>query len=706
MKFIFLLFLFQCCGYSLFAGGGPENLLLVVNENSWASRRIASEYVQLRKISYSHILYLKGLSDIEEITLQEYREKILIPILETIEMRKLSSTVDYILFSADFPTIIDANAENETLPNTPQLAPIASLTGLTFLSDLILKKQKYIDLETNWYCGTLPEVPTPRAFQHNQLWDPKGNKTEDLRGRKYYLSMMLGVTSGRGNSIPEVLHYLRRSVEADGTHPKGTIYYLENDDVRAKTRVWGFAQAVSLLQQLGISAQIEQGVLPQQKKDVLGAQIGIAGFDWKSSQSVILPGAICEHLTSFGGILKEKAGQTPFTAFLKNGAAGACGTVYEPYSIQQKFPTPFIHYYYGSGCSLAEAFYQSVRGPYQLLIVGDPLCQPFALFPKILLSGLEEGQSVKGSLSLTPEAKTPASLLVDHFLWYLDGIPLGKTIPGEKFLFDTTHYENGFHELRVVGLLAHPLQFQGKLLYTFEIQNEKQEVKILHLPKKPVPADRPLKIRVACPKAREIQILHQGRVLATLPKAEGTVELNLLEFGDAPCEIYPLATLKNGEKIRGKSYQIEIIPAWQKGQESPSSLKKGFFWQLENEKSTSLNALNPDSLQKVGWKMGRSFQLQGLVKTEERLFYQIQIKTSATIATLQMGNLPPFSIAPNTWNSFPAPLESGYHLLRVSGVCGEISDLSLRIGGTHIQTLSATNVILPNFEDSKIKRKR
>ena len=53
--------------------------------------------------------------------------------------------------------------------------------------------------------------------------------------------------------------------------------------------------------------------------------------------------------------------------------------------LQQKFPLPFIHDHYAQGCSLAEAFYQSVWGPYQLLILGDPLTRPFAHFSTVSL---------------------------------------------------------------------------------------------------------------------------------------------------------------------------------------------------------------------------------------------------------------------------------------------------------------------------------
>ena len=43
---------------------------------------------------------------------------------------------------------------------------------------------------------------------------------------------MLAVTSGRGNSVPEVIEYLRRAASADGTQPEGTIYYMQNSDRR------------------------------------------------------------------------------------------------------------------------------------------------------------------------------------------------------------------------------------------------------------------------------------------------------------------------------------------------------------------------------------------------------------------------------------------------------------------------------------------
>ena len=185
---------------------------------------------------------------------------------------------------------------------------------------------------------------------------------------------MLSVTSGRGLSVREAIEHLRRSAAADSTFPGGSVYLMDNSDIRAGTRRPMFEPTVKLLQGLGVRAEIVQGTLPQGREDVMGLVAGSAGFDWTSSQSRILPGAICEHLTSFGGMMQENAGQTPLTEFLRHGAVLSSGTVTEPYAIAAKFPLPFLHAYYAQGCSAAEAFYQSLSGPYQLLIVGDPLC--------------------------------------------------------------------------------------------------------------------------------------------------------------------------------------------------------------------------------------------------------------------------------------------------------------------------------------------
>ena len=234
-----------------------------------------------------------------------------------------------------------------------------------------------------------------------------------------------------------MVSYLERSAKADGTHPRGTIYYVQNGDVRSTTRQGGFPDAVQKLKALGIAAAIVEGTMPTEKNDVQGAMLGIADFDWKASHSTILPGAICEHFTSFGGDLHAGAGQTPLSVWLRYGAAASSGTVTEPYAIANKFPSPMMQVHYARGCTVAESYYQSLLCPYQLLIVGDPLCRPWANIPKITVAGLTAGETVHGPLKVTPKALFADNVAAEHFEMILDGLRIRDCPPEGSLAVDT-----------------------------------------------------------------------------------------------------------------------------------------------------------------------------------------------------------------------------------------------------------------------------
>ena len=88
---------------SVLAGGGPENVLLVVNPQSPASLAIANHYAQLRQIPPANLLFLPWNPKFETTDVDTFRRQILIPILKTIDARKLSEQIDYIVYSSDFP---------------------------------------------------------------------------------------------------------------------------------------------------------------------------------------------------------------------------------------------------------------------------------------------------------------------------------------------------------------------------------------------------------------------------------------------------------------------------------------------------------------------------------------------------------------------------------------------------------------------------
>ncbi len=594
---------------SALAGGGPENVILVVNRNSIDSMTIANHFAQLRQIPPGNLITLDWPRSAVEMTdIDTFREKILLPVLTTIDRRRLSSQIDYIVYSADFPwgvrlkpdeadpnavaekndtseqdakkqdaakqqatgedtasTSGDGKDDDESTPPRPKwpkdYKSVASINSLTYLFQAVLvRSPAYISLGSNWYMR-LPvaeqkDLPT-LGFRSAMQFGPRGEVVKK-EGRRYVLSTMLAVTSGRGNTLPEVLNYLRRSAEADGTHPKGTIYFMKNGDIRSRTRDRHFPEAVELLKELGVRSEILDGKLPKNKDDVQGTVVGTAGFDWKASGSTIRPGAICEHLTSFGGIMRNGAGQTPLSEFLRYGAAGASGTVVEPYAILAKFPHPFVQVHYARGCTLAEAFYQSVYGPFQLLIVGDPLCRPWANIPEVKVDGIKPDAKVQGHLQLTATATVPGGGKIHHFELFVDGMRAALAGPDGKLKFDTARLGDGYHELRVVAVENSAIQSQGRTILAIETANHGRTITAsiesqgrtlrAQTSGNNVAGDKPLKITASSPGSLGLVVLAGSRLLGRISGAQGSLEIAPRTLGFGPVQLRVMG-LGNGTPL-------------------------------------------------------------------------------------------------------------------------------------------------------------
>jgi hypothetical protein len=235
--------------------------------------------------------------------------------------------------------------------------------------------------------------------------------------------MVLSHTANNRLSLNEAIEHLERSSLADFSNPIGTFYFCKTNDVRTTTREPNFQIAIDELKKLKKEAQIIESVLPPFASSVAGVTFGVSDFDWNRSGAKLIPGALADNLTSLGGVMTPSS-QTKATELLRFGAAAASGTVTEPYALQFKFPLPSLHAYYAKGMTAAEAFYATIQSPYQLLILGDPLCQPYAHPPLFDLQGCKDGQIVSGSLSIefTPSEQDNSSDPIE-LTWLIDGKP-------------------------------------------------------------------------------------------------------------------------------------------------------------------------------------------------------------------------------------------------------------------------------------------
>jgi hypothetical protein len=433
---------------------------------------------------------------------------------------------------------------------------------MTYLWSLVRQGlPEYVEFQSNRYMR-LPFAeqkgePT-LGFRSATQFGPRGDLVEK-DGATYLLSTMLGVTSGRGNSVVEVLSYLECSAKADGLHPTATIYFAKNNDIRSKVRDMLFSETVEELKKSGIDTRIVEGTMPINCPDVQGVCMGTSDFDWKASGSTILPGALCDYFTSYGGVLlKNFQMQTPLSTFLRFGAAGASGTVAEPTARWQKFPLPQVQLHYARGCTLAEAFYQSVYGPYQLLIVGDPLCRPWANIPEVKVGGIKDGDVVKGELFLSPTGKVPRVGSIDHFELFVNGSRAARCKPGETLKLDTAVLPDGNQELRVVAVESGNIQSQGRAIHHLVTENYGRKIEVLKAPRGPMKPGDTIHLEVKSPGSIGVAVVQNGRSVGRIAGEEGIVEISADKLGSGKVRLQAVGIGKSGPRSHVLAAPIEI----------------------------------------------------------------------------------------------------------------------------------------------------
>lgn len=185
---------------------------------------------------------------------------------------------------------------------------------------------------------------------------------------------------------------------------------------------------------------------------------------------------------------------------------------------------------------MAEAFYQSVQGPFQLLIVGDPLCQPWADIPQVAVEGIADGQFVSKLITLKPTATLSSGLGAERFDLFIDGRFRKSAAPGAALTLDTTTLGDGHHELRVVAVANNALETQGRWIAGVIVKNGTDAVSVT----------APSGLRVTGPMVTlnvtstangPIAAFHNGREVGRIPGKQGTLQISTEKLGKGPVTV-------------------------------------------------------------------------------------------------------------------------------------------------------------------------
>lgn len=184
-------------------------------------------------------------------------------------------------------------------------------------------------------------------------------------------SMLLAATS-----LERAQALIERGVAADGTAPSGTAYLLSSTDPIRNVRAAGYSAIQELLGPVFRIRLLWTDAL-RRATDVMLLSIGAQHVPDLTSNRY-RPGAIADHLTSYGGVLTGPSGQMSALRWLEAGATASYGTVVEPCNHTAKFPNPGLALaYYRRGDTLIESYWRSVAMPDQGVFIGEPLARPW-----------------------------------------------------------------------------------------------------------------------------------------------------------------------------------------------------------------------------------------------------------------------------------------------------------------------------------------
>lgn len=200
-----------------------------------------------------------------------------------------------------------------------------------------------------------------------------------------------------GTNTNNVQAVINRGRSSDLSFPRGDGYLLTTTDSVRSSRSSRFSYAASVWNDPVNSLKITHvnnsaGTGSDYLTNVNNILFYFTGTYFVEGLNTLqfVPGAVADHLTSYGGALTAGLDESQMSSlrWLEAGATGSYGTVVEPCNYRAKFPDPAIlfHYYF-SGESLIESYWKSVAMPIEGIFIGEPLARPWGTKVKSLESG-------------------------------------------------------------------------------------------------------------------------------------------------------------------------------------------------------------------------------------------------------------------------------------------------------------------------------
>ena len=316
---------------------GPANLAIVINTQDPLSRRIGAYYAAQRHIPRGNITRVSFNYQRDDLPVEQFAA------IKTAADRQLNSNVQaYVL----------------TWARPYKVGCMSITTAFALGAD-----QKYCASE----CRATAKNPYFNTTDSNSAARLHSTTPAPPPPR---LAMSLAATS-----FENAKDLIDRGVRSDGSAPAGSAYLVTTQDGARNVRSLEYPLATRVAQH-EFEFNVRAGEPPQSADDVMFYFIGAVAVPGVAAYR-FRPGAIADHLTSFGGMLTDSP-QMSSLRWLEAGATGSYGTVVEPCNMLGKFPNVAVLLaHYLAGETLIESYWKSVEMPGQGIFLGEPLAAPF-----------------------------------------------------------------------------------------------------------------------------------------------------------------------------------------------------------------------------------------------------------------------------------------------------------------------------------------
>ncbi len=339
--------------------GDSRRVLVVMNESDTNSVRIASYYLQKRKISRDQLVSLKT-SSADDISPEKYQKEIEAPIKAALAKNK---NIDFIVLTKGVPLrLIDQGgySVDATLAAMDlKFEPIGQTVGKFGITEQ--------DVEGAIKRCRNPYFGSKEPFSHAKFG-------------MYLVNRLTGYT------VEDCYKLIDNSLNAKPS--KSPILLDSQPKFQPGTGYWGMELSLNEANQR-LSAK-GLNVYYEQTEEFSTGREPLAGYcSWGSNdvkfdanayhQLKFVPGAIGETFVSTSGRTFEpiSGGQSLIADLVRQGITGVKGYVSEPFTFAL-CKADILFDRYTDGFNLAESFYAATPlVKWKDIVVGDPLCRPY-----------------------------------------------------------------------------------------------------------------------------------------------------------------------------------------------------------------------------------------------------------------------------------------------------------------------------------------